>query len=84
METGELKSDRGYLRAPVWLAYLAFFAIGVPWYWPKDDVRLVLGFPLWAFVSFLSCVAIASLTAWLFLFRWPENEDAEIEEGDGS
>lgn len=71
-------SDRGCLRARVWLAYLVFFAIGVPWYWPGDDERLVLGFPLWAFVSFLSCVAIASLTAWLFLFRWPEADDGDV------
>lgn len=76
MKSGEGKNDRGYLRTRVWLIYLAFFAIGVPWYWPKDDVRLFLGFPLWAFVTFLSSVAIASLTAWLFLFRWPD-EDAE-------
>ena len=80
MEPDSQKSSLAYLPWPVWLAYLVFFAIGIPWYWPEADVRLVLGFPLWAFVSFLSCVAIASLTAWMFLFRWPEEDD---EEGGG-
>lgn len=74
------QSDRDYLPSRVWLVYLALFAIGIPWYWAEDDDRLVLGFPLWALVSFLSCVAIASLTAWLFLFRWPEDETEDEEE----
>lgn len=48
-------------------AYVVLLVLGIPWYWPPDQVRLYLGFPLWAVVSLFVGLLASALTAWLFL-----------------
>ncbi|MAS96955.1 MAG: hypothetical protein CMO55_27505 [Verrucomicrobiales bacterium] len=66
------------LRPWIWIVYLILFLFGVPWYWPEGDTRILIGFPLWAVVTVGISFLISCFTAWLFLFRWPE-EDSEEE-----
>ena len=76
-----------YLSLPVWLTYAVLLAIAIPWYWPADEPRLLLGVPLWAVVSFGSSALVSIFTAWLLLRHWPEDDggpDAEAPPGDGS
>jgi len=67
-----------FVRWPVWLAYAVLFAIAIPWYWPADDVRLLLGIPLWAAVSIGASVLISIFTAGLLLRFWPDTDDETI------
>lgn len=70
----------GYLRPWIWLIYGALALVGIPWYWPRDSVRLVLGLPAWALVSILASMAVSVFTAWLLWNRWPV-DDADVETG---
>ena len=47
--------------------YVLLFALSVPWYWPKDDLTLVLGFPAWALASLFFLSLACGFTAWNFL-----------------
>lgn len=53
-------------------AYVVLLALGIPWYWPADQARFYLGFPLWALVSLLVGLLASVLTAWLFLHAPPQ------------
>ena len=39
-------------------------AIGIPWYWPRDDNLIVLGLPAWVLVAILAGFVAAVFTAW--------------------
>jgi len=54
-------------RAWILLAYLALFALVIPWYWPADDTRHVFGFPLWALVTLAAVFLTSAFTAWVYL-----------------
>ena len=71
------RSSRSYLDWRIWLAYALLFTIGVPWYWPADDARTLLGMPLWATVAMIVSVCLSILTAWLYLCYWPGADDAD-------
>lgn len=48
--------------------------LSIPWYWPKDMVEpVIIGLPIWAFVSLLFSVAFAIATAFFIMKNW--NED---------
>ena len=64
-----------YLSLRIWAVYLVLFGISIPWYWPAEDARMVAGFPLWVVVSVLGSAAISCFTAWLFMRRWPSDEE---------
>jgi hypothetical protein len=55
--------------------YAVLLAISIPWYWPPEVGTIVLGMPLWAAVSVLGSAAMSLFTAWLFVKRWPEEDD---------
>lgn len=58
------------------VVYLLLLVLAVPWYWPADETRLVLGLPLWVLTAILVGLATACLTAWILLRQpWPENDD---------
>ena len=40
---------------------------------------MLLGFPLWVVVSISGSFGISCFTAWLFVKRWPADEDGEDE-----
>ena len=59
----------------IWFAYLLLLVVSIPWYFPNGNGEpLVLGFPLWCFVSLTCCVAAALLTAWQLDAVWEETE----------
>ena len=50
----------------IWV-YLVLLVVGIPWYWPADNITIFLGIPLWVLTS-LFVVFIGSIfTAYLFL-----------------
>lgn len=61
-----------YLSWPIWLAYGVLFAIGIPWYWPKDDTTVWFGMPRWVVVAIGTSVLLSSWTAWLLRYTWPD------------
>lgn len=70
------------LNLRITAAYFVLLGIGIPWYWPPDQVRLYLGFPLWTLVSLGAGLLASCLTAWLFL-RTPLDTVMDGEERDG-
>lgn len=61
--------------------YVVLLALGIPWYWPPDQTRFYLGFPVWALVSLLVGLLASVLTAWLFLHA-PSQTGPGAEEGE--
>ena len=49
--------------------YVLLVVFGIPWYLPANSMVIVLGFPLWAFISLLVAFIGTLFTAWLYLFR---------------
>ena len=49
--------------------YILLVVVGIPWYLPANSMVIVLGFPLWAFISLLVAFIGTLFTAWLYLFR---------------
>lgn len=70
-----MKHAHHYLSWRIWAVYALLFGIAIPWYWPAEDVRMLLGFPLWVVVSMAGSALISCYTAWLFAFRWPVDEE---------
>jgi hypothetical protein len=70
-----MKTTRSYLSPWIWAVYAVLLAISIPWYWPPEVGTIVLGMPLWAAVSVLGSAAMSLFTAWLFVKRWPEEDD---------
>jgi hypothetical protein len=52
-----------------WL-YVSLLAVGIPWYWPADDTRLLGGFPVWVLVAIVTALGGAILTAVLLHRPW--------------
>lgn len=68
----------------IWIG-LAFIVLAiVPWYWPKGALQsMILGFPLWAFVSTLFSLILCGYLSWLCLHQWHLVEDKEEAERRG-
>ena len=49
--------------------YILLAVLGIPWYLPADSGIVILGFPLWVFISLLVAFIGTLFTAWLYLFR---------------
>ena len=70
------------MKRQYWIlaVYFLLVVIGIPWYWPDDVSRLVLGLPVWFFVAILVSVCASVFTAFLLL-RYPWKIEEETEEG---
>jgi len=55
--------------------YAALVALGIPWYWPEGEARIVAGVPAWVAVAIVTSVLVSALTAWLLLTAWPDDDD---------
>ena len=66
-----------YLSWRTWAVYAVLFGVAIPWYWPAEDARMLLGLPLWVVVSVAGSCGISCFTAWLWLAHWPVDEDEE-------
>ena len=65
-----------------WLLALGFalhFIAAVPWYWPAHDQETMLGLPRWVVVSIIASVLISCFSAWIFMCRWPADDEGEPE-----
>lgn len=47
--------------------YALLTVLAIPWYWPADDVRHLLGFPLWGLVVLCMLWVTACFTAWVYV-----------------
>lgn len=54
-------------RAWILAVYLVLFALVIPWYWPADDSRHILGVPLWGLVTLAAVFLTSVFTAWVYL-----------------
>ncbi|MEM1442235.1 MAG: hypothetical protein AAGF67_07825 [Verrucomicrobiota bacterium] len=70
-----MKKRRGLLAPWIWITVVLLFVVGVPWYWSPEYSKTTLGFPTWAVVSVLVSFFISAFTAWVFLTRWPNDEE---------
>lgn len=66
----------------IWAAFLAVYAVAVPWYAADDFTEPRLwAFPAWAALSVAGGIALAILNAYVYLKVWPTTDN---ENGDGS
>ncbi|OYW77941.1 MAG: hypothetical protein B7Z37_01865 [Verrucomicrobia bacterium 12-59-8] len=72
-----MSRPHNYLSWWIWAVYAVLAGVSVPWYWPVDDRRMLLGFPLWVVVSVLGSLAVSGFTAWLFVCRWPQDDEED-------
>lgn len=49
------------------VVYALLTVLAIPWYWPADDVRHLLGFPLWGLVVLCMLWVTACFTAWVYV-----------------
>lgn len=57
----------------VWLFYLVFFALSIPWYLPNAlSMQLILGLPLWLITSITAIFIMAVFTLWIINKYWKE------------
>ncbi|MGR9091436.1 MAG: hypothetical protein ACU85U_12725 [Gammaproteobacteria bacterium] len=59
------------------LVYVLLLAIGIPWYWPADDHRIVLGMPGWVIIAIAASACASIFTAWLLAKPWPDESKPE-------
>jgi hypothetical protein len=67
-------------------ALLVGLAISVPWYWESGaQASLLLGLPVWVWVTLVSSFAISGLTAYVAVRHWDDQDDQDDEpRGDGA
>ena len=52
--------------------YCLLLAFAIPWYWPRDDSRIVLGLPAWVLVAMLAGFIASIFTAWCIRRQGPK------------
>ena len=52
--------------------YCLLLVFAIPWYWPQDDSRVVLGLPAWVLVAILAGFIASAFTAWCLRRQGPE------------
>ncbi|MEM6916948.1 MAG: hypothetical protein AAF491_10315 [Verrucomicrobiota bacterium] len=72
-----MKKRRDLLAPWIWITVVLLFAIGVPWYWDPENDSVTFGFPTWTVVSVSVSFLISAFTAWIFLTRWPRDEEED-------
>ena len=57
--------------------YIFLITIGVPWYWPDNTNYILMGFPLWVFISIFVSIIASFFTAFILLrYTWDIDRDA--------
>ena len=51
--------------------YCLLLAFAIPWYWPRDDSRILLGLPAWVLVAMLAGFIASVFTAWCLRRQGP-------------
>ncbi|HHW25724.1 MAG TPA: hypothetical protein GXX23_00065 [Firmicutes bacterium] len=67
----------------IWPVLIAIILLGVPWYFPQGAVEpIILGFPLWAFVSLVMSVVLSLFLYYVVTNHWRmENPSGQAPEG---
>ena len=61
----------------VWIVYLFFLALLVPWYIPSDSLQArVWAFPVWGLIILAGAMAMAAFTAFVFLRLWKDEGES--------
>ena len=59
---------------PIYI-YLLLVAVGIPWWWPKQDTTILFGMPAWV-ISAVAVSFIASVyTLFVIINAWPPETD---------
>ena len=74
------KKSKGFLTWWIWCTYAVLLGVGIPWYWPRDDMRVILGVPVWVLVAVGVSAVISTFTLMLLRWCWPEFPDGDDEE----
>jgi hypothetical protein len=62
----------------IWIGLLLLVLAIVPWYFPASAVEpIILGFPLWAFISTVFSIVLCGYLSWLCVTQWNIVEDEE-------
>ncbi|CAG9621217.1 hypothetical protein [Sutcliffiella rhizosphaerae] len=62
----------------IWVVFAIILLGIVPWYFPENAVEpIILGFPLWAFISLLFSLLLCAYLSWLCIYQWNIVEDEE-------
>ena len=62
------------------VVYLILFSVGIPWYWPENNLSIILGLPAWVTIAIAVSILISVFTAFLLLnFKWPGEENSSLE-----
>ncbi|MDP7129208.1 MAG: hypothetical protein QF437_01910 [Planctomycetota bacterium] len=72
-------------RAYIYILLLVWTALTVPWFFTEIRSEAILGFPPWAFYSFVMTIGYAILIASVIQFWWPllaGEEDARDGENE--
>ena len=59
------------------IRWLVLAVVGIPWYWPAESSRVLMGMPVWALVSLGASLVCSLFTAWLLLRFCPDSEGGE-------
>lgn len=74
------KQQAPFHKVWIWIVYLIFIVVGVPWYWPADNNAIIFGMPGWVFIAIITSAAVSCFTSWLWFVGWQD----EYESGEGS
>ncbi len=59
------------------LVYSASLAIGIPWYWPADDVSVAAGLPVWVLIAIGTSACASVYTVYLLHRPWRDESDEQ-------
>lgn len=78
-KTGEVKKEP--IKHPlIWITLLVIVILMVPWYFPESAVHpIILGFPLWAFVSLVMAAVLSAFLGYVLKHYWIMDEEGEEE-----
>jgi len=65
------------------ITYLILLGIGIPWYWPEENILKIFGMPAWVTIAIVVSVLVSILTAYLLLtYQWSGEEETPTESND--
>lgn len=72
----------------IWPVLILIILAGVPWYFPRGAVQpVVLGFPLWAFVSLMMSLLLSVFLYYVITHHWkmekPPSQEPESQRTGG-
>ncbi|HHW17614.1 MAG TPA: hypothetical protein GXX30_01765 [Firmicutes bacterium] len=67
----------------IWPVLVAIILLGVPWYLPQGSIEpIIMGFPYWAFISFIMTIALSLFLGYVILNCWSMESLLDDESGN--